>query len=359
MPKRYIYEEVKKYFKDNNCQLLSTEYIGIKNKLIYICTCGNEDKKSFDAFKRGQRCMGCKRNKLSEYKKLTYEYVDKYFEDHNCKLLSTEYIDAHTELNYICSCGNISKINFNNFQQGKRCRKCGGNEKLTYEYIKKYFEENNCILLSKKYINNKGKLDFICSCGNKSKISFRNFTLGQRCKKCAGVEPYTTETFKEKVYSLVKDEYLVLGNYINSKTKILIKHILCNHEYLVTPDNFINNVRRCPLCNESKGERKIRYYLENNNILHERQYMFDDCIRYESLPFDFAIFDNEEILKLLIEYDGEFHYRPMMGIEQFEYQQENDEIKNIYCKKNNIDLLRIPYWQFDNIETILENKLNN
>ena len=37
--------------------------------------------------------------------------------------------------------------------------------------------------------------------------------------------------------------------------------------------------------------------------------------------------------------------------------QRNDNIKNQYCKDNNIKLVRIPYWEFDNIENILEKEL--
>lgn len=43
--------------------------------------------------------------------------------------------------------------------------------------------------------------------------------------------------------------------------------------------------------------------------------------------------------------------------EQFKGQKIRDEIKNKYCKQNNINLLRIPYWEFDNIENILTKNL--
>ena len=37
---------------------------------------------------------------------------------------------------------------------------------------------------------------------------------------------------------------------------------------------------------------------------------------------------------------------------------KGDGIKNQYCKHRNIDLLRIPYWEKDNIAQILYDKLN-
>ena len=36
-----------------------------------------------------------------------------------------------------------------------------------------------------------------------------------------------------------------------------------------------------------------------------------------------------------------------------------DNIKNNYCRENNIKLLRIPYWDYDNIENILSLYFNN
>ena len=35
----------------------------------------------------------------------------------------------------------------------------------------------------------------------------------------------------------------------------------------------------------------------------------------------------------------------------------NDSIKRKYVKNNNIRLLEIPYWEFDNIEEILKSRL--
>ena len=36
-----------------------------------------------------------------------------------------------------------------------------------------------------------------------------------------------------------------------------------------------------------------------------------------------------------------------------------DTIKTIYCKENNIKLIRIPYTEYDNIEKILEKELED
>ena len=74
------------------------------------------------------------------------------------------------------------------------------------------------------------------------------------------------------------------------------------------------------------------------------------------MPFDFYLPD----YNLLIEFDGIQHYEirgHFGGYDGFVDTKIRDTIKNIYCKDNNIDLLRIPYWDYKNIENILVNKL--
>ena len=82
-------------------------------------------------------------------------------------------------------------------------------------------------------------------------------------------------------------------------------------------------------------------------------FAFDDCKKKRTLPFDFYI----PLLNLLIEYDGAQHFESpeiFGGEEGLQERQENDKIKNDYCSKNGIKLVRIPYTHFDQIETILE-----
>ena len=69
------------------------------------------------------------------------------------------------------------------------------------------------------------------------------------------------------------------------------------------------------------------------------------------LKFDFYI----PSLNVCIEYDGEQHFEIAFGKgeEGLKDRKRKDEIKNNYCKFNNINLIRIPYWEFENIENII------
>ena len=134
-------------------------------------------------------------------------------------------------------------------------------------------------------------------------------------------------------------------NYINSIIKIEIGCPI-HKEFWQTPGNHKNG-QGCPKCNESKGESKIRLWLEENNISFKQEYKF---IKGNSSRFDFFI----DYLNLCIEFDGRYHYDLIPGREnELIKTQKRDKLKNQYCKDNNIKLVRIPYWNFNSIENIL------
>ena len=82
-----------------------------------------------------------------------------------------------------------------------------------------------------------------------------------------------------------------------------------------------------------------------------------ECKNIKKLRFDFYLPN----INICIEYQGEFHYKTIEGISKINSlttQIKCDNIKKEYCKNNNIELIEIPYWDFKNIETILNNILS-
>jgi hypothetical protein len=197
-------------------------------------------------------------------------------------------------------------------------------------------------------------------CKTTYKVTPNHFLYGNRCPYCSGNLKRNTGAFSKLLLELGNGEYELKSEYVNAHTNVVIHHKTCLHDYNVSPNNFICG-QRCPYCNKiSKGEQRIADLLVCNGLSYVYQYSFKDC-RYEKpLPFDFAIFD-KGILSYLIEYDGIQHFEPVdfagkgeeWAVEMFKQNQIKDNIKNEYCKNNNIVLLRIPYWEFDNIEKIL------
>lgn len=105
----------------------------------------------------------------------------------------------------------------------------------------------------------------------------------------------------------------------------------------------------------------VEKFLIDNNIKYIKQKRFKECKNKRSLPFDFYL----PIYNICIEVDGEQHFDKnrvfAYGInkeKEFELRNELDNIKNQYCKDNNIKLLRIPYWEFDKENTYQKSILN-
>lgn len=133
----------------------------------------------------------------------------------------------------------------------------------------------------------------------------------------------------------------------------------CGKEFLTSFGAFVqHNGQCCPECSasESRGEREIRYILEGNYIKFEQEYSFVDCRDKNPLPFDFYLPD----YNILIEYQGVQHYEAIErfgGQDGFLLRQKHDQIKLEYCLLNNITLITIPYWDFNNITQILNQEL--
>lgn len=134
----------------------------------------------------------------------------------------------------------------------------------------------------------------------------------------------------------------------------------CGNLIEIRNNELINGTVQSCGCLVSQGENIIEQILKTNNINYKKQYSFPDLKNIRPLRFDFAIFDEQNRLQFLIEFDGRQHY---LGPESawknntsLEEIQKRDLLKNDYCKKNNIVLKRIPYFRRQDIsfETLFD-----
>ncbi len=291
MKTKHSLEYVKDFFLKNNCLFLDEEYKGVKFLHNYQCSCGNKSKIKFDHFKNGTRCACC-----GGTKKLTLEYIKNYFIKNNCIFLDDTYENAHYPHNYICECKNKNKINFSNFKKGGRCRKCGNNQtankqkhKLTH--IKKYFLDKKCIFIDGEYINNNFLHNFICCCGNKSKISFSNFKKGRRCRKCA---KNGFNTAKPSFVYLVGNHYKQKIGIAGENTGRLEKHVRNFGMELIDKIHFSDG-------NDAiKLENKILNILKQKNIPHGKQVFNEkfDGVTESWLTCDLEVKTIKELINL-------------------------------------------------------------
>ena len=191
-----------------------------------------------------------------------------------------------------------------------------------------------------------------------------------KCSCCNSIGQYLIDNYGEDALEKLWD-YEKNGNLDPfkiqraSRKKIWIK---CQEDethdsYFISCYSFTNG-RRCPICKESHGERKIREYLTKNNIEFIPQKKFPKLLGTGNKPLSYDFYIPSK--NLLIEFQGEQHYRPVdfnnEGMEQaeknFEIQQEHDKRKREYAQQNNIDLLEFAYIDEDKIEEILDGIFN-
>ena len=273
----------------------------IKNKkkrilLHFKCSCGNVfDKVLEDAvYKTYIDCQSCSAKKRGKTKRVGAKAIE-YVESQGYCVLNKDILYKNNDLIEVeNSQGYKGFVTYSGLKQGKEMSLFDVRiNKKYYIYNVNIWAKNNgieaiCIGFSKKEFTRQG-LEFECGCGNKFETSISSFQNGKvRCSNCA-------------------------------------KSI-------------------------SRYENEFKKFLEDKNIEFIYQYSLNQCRDILPLPFDFYIVKDN----FLVEIDGEGHYSPCnfnqisnkKAQDAFMIIKKHDEIKNNFCKDNNIPLLRIPYYAF-------------
>ena len=219
---------------------------------------------------------------------------------------------------------------------------------------------------------NKTRIICKCDCGRYTLINLQDFKA-KKIQTC-GCLYKTSNKGHSKNYSLKEYNINPFYEFISPSIEKWewshqivwnIKCRKCGKIYQGIPTELISDKRNHGMspCNcwkkYSIGVQKIINILDKNNIYYELEKKFDTCISPTGnlLSFDFYL-PTENIL---IEYDGEQHFKICFGQTQtkLDLQKKYDNIKNEWCLKNNIRLIRIPYYKnFNNLSEIFEGEIN-
>lgn len=196
---------------------------------------------------------------------------------------------------------------------------------------------------------------------NTEKWVYPNNILHEKygCPHCAAVagrkdQMKNQPTFEERMKKEVGNEYTILTPFVDMRTIVKLHHNVCNHDIWITPNDFLNNHRRCKYCHSSRGEAIILNILDRDYGLKENKDYFYGFKLSNGLHLDFYF----PGLHLAFEYDGEQHYHPIKffgGQKVYDKLHSNDLRKDVYCKEKHIKLIRIPYTVLsrDGIKSIL------
>ena len=361
----YCYGKMKKtdyQFKQEVKNLVGNEYIfldvyvkGSTKIRVKHTKCEHTYKVAPNAFLRGRRCPYCSSSAKktdAQFKQEVYNLVgDEY-------VFLDSYTNARTKLRVKHNkCGQIYTVKPSHFLDGTRCPYCAKlslSNKLAKSDNQFKQEVKNLVgneyTFIDKYVNATTKLRVKHNkCGKVYKVLPSNFLSGTHCPFCNGNAKKTEEQFKKEVFDLVGNEYMVLGSYVNTNTKIKVKHNACGTVYEVRPHTFLEGYR-CPYCNSPKGETIITKILDTLNINYEPQKTFDDLKDIQPLSYDFFVPSQG----ILIEYQGQQHYEPVDhfgGEGRFKVQRKHDKLKADYAKGNGYKLITVPYTE-DNFSKI-------
>lgn len=375
------YENAKNYIEGLG-RTLSTErknYVNQHSSVLVSCKCGELYQTTVNAFKTSEvkLCQKCIWEfKSNNHRKSTDEMNEKIKKlsdvaNVNYTWVSGEHKNSRSKLKLIDEFGYTYLTNNINISTGIN-RKCKlrafhtSNPYVIYN-IKLWLVLHNSKykLVSNVYEKSKSKLIWSCETHGLFEMSFDHMKQGNNCAKCTGdkLSNLFRLSYDEVKQTIESEKYTLLSDkYINAHIPLLI---MCDqkHTYVAAFNTFCNG-HRCPTCSETKGEKKCRQFMELNNIPFEPQHTFPDLLSDKGNPlkFDFAVFEDTDKTKLkyLLEYDGEFHFMKLYEDDGYELTKYHDQLKNTYCsiENNNIPLLRIPYWEFDNIESIISNYIS-
>ena len=351
---------------DSNIKIIS-EYIDADTPIEFICSCGRMGKKEPAQMLLGYtKCPYCSQNRMTfkDFKEELYSLRP------NISLITilddNQFIKKRNKIDYICECGTNDIKPMELLLKGAKCPNCtketiGNKGRKTHEqYVEEVKAINPDVEILSDYNGGEKPIKFKCVCGN---IDYKNQArelIRKRCccSKCSKSARKNTEKFIEEMREI--NPYIIItGDYINAETPI--SYICeCGNEHTSSPSLLLMG-HRCGHCNMSKSEYSTKDYLEKHDIKYNYDYKFDDCINKKCLKFDFYLPD----YKTCIELDGEHHYMPVRfkgiseerALERHLYTKSLDIIKNNYCIEQKINLIRIPYWDFDNISQILDKSL--
>lgn len=370
---KYSYEEVKNAFTNKGYELLSNEdeYTGVLKKLKYICNKHKDSgiqEISYSKLINNRGYKFCGRERTIKAK-LNNLKISEDFVKNICEKVGFEYIDMKTDKNnyykyvyFICKKHKefgIQKMRTCNFTRDiKGCKYCKGDYPKEY-VLNKIYETNPNIKIIGKYKNiSTSVLSYCIKHDIKWMAKPQNLLLGCGCKKCgfeklSKAKTLSLDEYKKIVYN-VNPNLEIISDYKGMLYDVTVKCKKCGYIWSLNANSLKANGTSCKKCSYTyKGEDKIIEVLQLLNINYIHQYKFNDCIDKRPLPFDFYLPD----YNVCIEFDGEQHYKPKFGLDNFKSTIFHDKIKNEYCKCNHVKLIRIPYWKASKIKEIIMNEL--
>ncbi|MCR5450363.1 MAG: hypothetical protein K6F23_13320 [Solobacterium sp.] len=264
-------------------------------------------------------------------KRKTHEEFVKELEKVSPSISAVEkYQNSRTKIKVQCKiCGYQWQTIPSDLLSGHGCPRCSGKErKTTARFCKEVAEANPKIIVIGEYINTSTKIMVRCkTCGYSWAANPSTLLKGNGCPSCGGTKKVSNNEFIKKL-AVVNPDIEPLEEYKNNHTKIMVRCIKCGHKWSVTPHNLIDNRSRCPMCTHASTS-----FIEQFIVEWLSRVLGTDAVKHRDLT---AIGSELDIyvpeLNLAFE-PGSWYWH--------KEKKENDSLKRIRCREKGIRLITI------------------
>ena len=342
-------------------------------KIKYICPIHGIVEQTLYNHEQGKECRKCsyekrakKRTRTTE--KFIEECVKKHPDIENYDFSKTD-LSKKDELGRViitCKKHGDFLVRPLQFKRGQGCLICRNyvkdDEEVKKELSKIHpnldFSETEFSKHDEKY-----RISVFCEKHGYRLLSYYNLKNGCGCDLCRYDKIKEKQVLTMEEFMKRKDIFHKYDDYSYEKVDLLNKEngqkiiVTCKKhgDFKINVFNFLNRGCGCPICRESKLEKRIRTFLTDNKIKFTAQETFD-WLGKQTVDFYLPEF------KTAIECQGGQHFRAIEkfgGEENFNILKKRDERKKRLCEENGVKILyyseeriKFPYKVFTNLEEL-------
>lgn len=354
------------------------DYIDCRHAVPFICDHHKEmgvQRRIIYEVVRGDNCVYCARERAIDSIRIKPETLKKACDERGLMFVERTIVpkDRTSKIRvavaFICEKHKQYGVQISDWQHFKYskygCSYCAGKHITNDEFAKRIHELSPNVIIHSDYTGDEGVIKCECAvCGYHWETSARSLKNGSGCHTCGLInsqaarlktnEQFLTELEEANADIEAMEPYMGYHTFMRFRCKI------DNCEWVTTPASILGKKSSCPSCRTYSNETKLKNILTEYGFTVWCQYRYDDCRDIHPMPFDLYLPD----YNVLIEYDGEGHYFPIQfrkgkdtAEAMLERTKRHDAMKTAYCEQHGIPLIRVPYYERNNMEDFILTKL--